>query len=155
MSTQETEPTESPTQESEAGKPFEAITSQDALDKIVTARLARERAKFADYDELKAKAAQADQASEAQKIEAKQLADRAAAAERELEERSAQLERANVIAAHAIPVEFQDLVSGTGEALETSAKKIAQLVKLSQRGPYLPSEGIKPSQPQRPADPLR
>ena len=40
---------------------FEPLTSQEALDRIVTSRLARERAKYADYEELKGKAARLDQ----------------------------------------------------------------------------------------------
>ncbi|MDO5049169.1 MAG: hypothetical protein Q4D87_04725 [Actinomycetaceae bacterium] len=40
---------------------FEAITTQEAPDKIVENRLARERAKYTDYQELKAKAGKLDQ----------------------------------------------------------------------------------------------
>lgn len=42
------------------GPEFEAITSQEALNQIINKRLERERRKYADYDDLKAKAAQAD-----------------------------------------------------------------------------------------------
>lgn len=41
---------------------FEPITTQEDLDKIVGARLAREREKFADYDALKAAAAEGAEA---------------------------------------------------------------------------------------------
>lgn len=40
---------------------FEPIASQEALDKIIQARVARERAKFQDYDDLKAKAEKYDE----------------------------------------------------------------------------------------------
>ena len=43
----------------EADSGFEAITSQEQLDKILSKRLERERAKYADYEELKQKAAEA------------------------------------------------------------------------------------------------
>ena len=51
---------------------FEPITSQEQLDGILKGRLAREReqaaAKYADYDELKAKAAKFDEAEAAQAL---------------------------------------------------------------------------------------
>lgn len=60
-------PNPAPVQAQADAKPFEAITSEEQLDKLLGDRLARERAKFADYNDLKAKAAQFDQASEAAK----------------------------------------------------------------------------------------
>lgn len=41
-----------PEQEAAKGQDFKAITSQDQLDQIIKTRLERERAKYADYDEL-------------------------------------------------------------------------------------------------------
>ena len=41
-------------------KGFKPIDSQEDLDRIIEKRLARERAKFADYEEVKAKAAKVD-----------------------------------------------------------------------------------------------
>ena len=53
----------------EAGGGFEAITSQEQLDKILSKRLERERAKYSDYEELKQKAAEAaDSRSEVEKL---------------------------------------------------------------------------------------
>ena len=46
---------------------FEAITSQEDFDKAIQARLARERAKFSDYDEVKAKADKLAAIEESQK----------------------------------------------------------------------------------------
>ncbi|MCT1607163.1 hypothetical protein M3B43_07450 [Nesterenkonia massiliensis] len=46
-----------------ADRPFEAITSQEDLDRIIQARLERERKKFEGFDEFKAKAAKADEIS--------------------------------------------------------------------------------------------
>ena len=40
---------------------FDPITTQEALDKIIGDRLAREKAKFADYDDLKEKAGKYDE----------------------------------------------------------------------------------------------
>ena len=46
---------------------FTPIETQEKFDEAIKERLARERAKFADYDELKAKAAKFDEAEEARK----------------------------------------------------------------------------------------
>lgn len=55
--------------------------TQDDVDKVVKERLARERGKFADYDQLKEKAAEYDKLAEAQKTEAQKAAERAEQAE--------------------------------------------------------------------------
>jgi DNA repair exonuclease SbcCD ATPase subunit len=66
------------------GGSFTPPSSQDELDRIVSKRLERERSKFADYDDLKAKATQFDQLSEQNKTELQKLQD-------ELAERDARL----------------------------------------------------------------
>lgn len=60
---------------------FTPPSSQDELDRIVSKRLERERSKYADYDDLKAKAQQFDQMSEQNKTELQKLQD--AVAERD------------------------------------------------------------------------
>lgn len=68
----------------EGGKDeFKAPASQEELDRIITTRIERERAKFADYEDVKAKAAEFDKAQEASKSELQKAADRAAQAEKE------------------------------------------------------------------------
>lgn len=63
--------------------------SQADLDRIVEQRLARERQKFADYDDLKGKASKYDELEEKNKSELEKERDRAAKAE----ERAAKAER--------------------------------------------------------------
>lgn len=48
---------------------FAPITSQEQLDRIVSGRLSRERAKYADYDDLRAKADLYDQEQDASKTD--------------------------------------------------------------------------------------
>ena len=61
--------TSSENTEAEADGSFEAITSQEQLDKVLSKRLERERAKYSDYEELKQKAAEAaDSRSEVEKL---------------------------------------------------------------------------------------
>jgi len=61
--------------------PFTAPQSQAELDKIIGERLRREREKYADYDEVKRKAAEHDKATEAQKTEIEKATGRATEAE--------------------------------------------------------------------------
>ena len=55
----------------------ERTFTQSELDAIVSDRLKRERAKFADYDEMQAKAAKYDEAEEASKTELQKATERA------------------------------------------------------------------------------
>lgn len=52
---------------------FQAITSQDQLDKLIAKRVARERAKYADYDDLKAIAQKAGESNAQLKAEVEAL----------------------------------------------------------------------------------
>lgn len=70
-----------------SGKTF----SQDDLERIVQQRLGREREKFSDYDDLKAKAARADELEQANQSEADKLRTRA---EREAQKRADAEDRA-------------------------------------------------------------
>ena len=63
---------------------FKAITSQDELDRVLAKRLERERSKYSDYDEIKAKAAEFDKVAEASKTELQREREAREAAEAEL-----------------------------------------------------------------------
>lgn len=63
---------------------FQAITSQADLDRIIGERVARERGKYADYDDLKAKASEYDKVTEASKTELQKERERAEAAEKKV-----------------------------------------------------------------------
>ena len=93
------------------GTGFTPITSQDALDRVLGARLAREREKFTDYDDLKAKAAKFDAAQDAGRSEQDRIAerisaleDRAARAEERAAASQAAAMRAEVAAAKGVPL---------------------------------------------------
>lgn len=98
---------------------FEPITSQEDFDKAIQARIARERSKFADYDEVKARADKLAEIEEANKTEAERTAERLAAAEKRNAELVTKATRAEVAAAKGVPI---DLLSGsTKEELEAAA----------------------------------
>jgi hypothetical protein len=73
--------TETKPQTDPPAPPANTLT-QEQVDKIVEKRLAREREKYADYDELKTKAAEYQKLEDAKKSEAQKLEERIAAAEK-------------------------------------------------------------------------
>lgn len=66
------------------GSEFKPITSQEELDRTLAKRLERERSKFADYDDLRAKASKFDELEQASKSELEREREARAAAEAEL-----------------------------------------------------------------------
>lgn len=103
-------------------KPFTAPQSQDDLNKIVEARLARERAKYADYDSLKTAAAKLAEIEAANQTEAEKAQARLEAAETRAAELEDKATRAEVANEKGVPAE---LLSGkTREELEASADKL-------------------------------
>lgn len=120
--------------------------TQADLDRIIDERLKRERAKYADYDEIKAKATKHDEAVEAEKSETQKATERAEAAEAALAAKEAETLRLTIAAKHGITGEHLDLLSGADEAeLEAKAAKIAALITKAPRGPVIPSQGSTPS----------
>jgi hypothetical protein len=91
----------------EAGGKQEAAFSQADLDRIVADRIARERAKYKDYSDLKSKAAEHDKAVEAQKTAEQRAQDEADRYKRHAEELQGRLVRAS-IKAQAAAKEFAD-----------------------------------------------
>lgn len=136
---------------------FEAITSQEDLDRRLGERLARERAKFADYDELKKKADEHDKAVEAARTEQEKAVEAAKAEGRTevLATANARLvsAEARALAAEAkfrnpaLAVRALDLkevkVSDDGEVDADAIK--AALKELSDADPYLLDDGKKPA----------
>lgn len=128
--------------------------TQAELDRIISERIARERAKYADYSDLKAKAAKFDELTEAQKSEIQRVTERADAAERALAERTAEALRLRVAAKHGISGEYLELLhGGDEESLEANAARLASLISPTQAqttpkgmvGPYVPTEGAAPA----------
>lgn len=127
----DTESTAPATEETAAPETF----TQSDVDRIVRERVQRERAKYADYDALKAKAEGA-----------KSVEDRLA----EMEQRTAAAEasalRSDVAARHGISAEDRDLLlTGTdAETLEAQAKRIAEASERKKKANIVPREGNNP-----------
>ena len=131
------------TEGGQSGKYTPPATQAD-LDRIIAARVSREREKFADYDDLKVKAAEHDKAVDAQKSEAQKAIERAEAAEAKV----AKLETREQIAtwkaevARATGVPALALAGSTKEEIEAHAATLKPLIKTP--GPVIPGQERSP-----------
>lgn len=117
----------------------EPIFTQADVDKIVKERVSRERAKYADYDDLKAKASETQTAEE----RLAELETKYAAAE-------ARRLRAEVANAHGISAEDRDLflTGADEETLTAQAKRLAERTSEGKKqGNYVPNIGKNPQPP--------
>lgn len=97
--------------------------TQADVDRIVAERLRRERERFADYDALKAKAAEAD----ASKSDLQKLTDRVEAAERRAAEAEAKQLRTEIAQAKGLTAaQAKRLTGSTKEELEADADDLLE-----------------------------
>lgn len=126
------------TNEDAAG--FAAITSQEDFDKAIQARIARERAKFADYEQVKADASELAKIRESQKTAEQKQAEALAAAEAQIAELTIARARAEVAASKGVPAEL--LTGSTEEELSASADALIKFKSVSAHSGYVaPNEG--------------
>lgn len=119
--------------ETDGADSFKAPASQEELDRIIQARLDRERKRFGDYDELKARASKLAEIEEANKTEAEKAQARAEAAEKRATELEAKAIRAEVAAAKGVPVAL--LTGSTQEELEAAADALIAFRGEQKAGP--------------------
>jgi hypothetical protein len=128
--------------------------SQDALNKIVEQRLARERSKYADYDDVKAKAARLDEIEAASKSELEKAQQALAERDEQLQKLPAEARRQAIkFASTASQLGFLDpedalVFIGDVDLSDSAAVKTA-LTELAERKPHLVAEAGKriPSRP--------
>lgn len=109
----------------------ERTFTQSEMNAIIQERVARERGKYADYDDLKAKAAQYDEAQEASKSDLQKAVEKANALQTQLDALTKANEvagiRSKVASATGVPAE---LLSGdTEEACTAQAEAILKFAK--------------------------
>ena len=117
-------------QQDDGGKPDRTFT-QDDLDKAVRDRLNREKAKFSDYDDLKAKADQLDQLTAAQKTAEQRAADDLAKAQKAAADALAEAVRYKAAGKAGIDPESDDFAligSGDEETVMTRAARLGALL---------------------------
>lgn len=110
--------------EPEKGSEFTPITSQEELNKLIGSRINQVKSQYADYDDLKAKAAQVDAAEEANKTELQKA-----------QERIAELEKATAVATRSALVTriaaeegvIPEVLTGeTEEEMRAAAKRVIE-----------------------------
>lgn len=105
--------------------------TQEELDLIVKERLGRERSKYADYEDMKEKAAKFDEISEASKTELQKATERADKLQAELDRlikaEEVRLIREDVAKETGVPVNL--LTAETEEDCEAQAKAIMSFAK--------------------------
>lgn len=108
---------------------FTPITTQEDLDKVIGARLARERDKYADYDDLKAAASKlADAEARLAQIDAQAALDKI---------------RNDVAKEAGVPA---DLLRGsTKDELTAHASALAEALQARPSVPVIPTQGATPS----------
>lgn len=125
------EPNENPNDagtSTDGGKAYAPPATQADLDAIIKDRVARERAKFADYADLKSKAARLDTIEQANKTEAEKTAERISALEQELESTRSTALRSRIQAKYGISDDDAALyLTATDE--DTLAKQAAGLAE--------------------------
>lgn len=107
---------------------FTPITTQEDLDKVIGARLAREREKYADYDDLKAAASKlADAEARLAQLDAKAALDKI---------------RDDVAKQAGVPA---DLLRGsTKDELTAHASALAEVLQARPSVPVIPTQGATP-----------
>ena len=104
---------------------FTPPATQAELNKVIADRIARERAKYADYADLKTKAAKFDELDQASKTEQERLTERLTAAEARAVEVEARALRLEVAAENNLtPAQAKRLVGNSREELEADAKEL-------------------------------
>ena len=134
---------EANSQGQEQPKEFEAITSQEDFDKAIQARIARERAKFADYEQLKADAGELSKIRESQKTAEQKQQEALAAAQKELADLRVAKDRAEIAAEKGVPVGL--LTGTTRDEIAAAAEALIQFKgDAAQQKLHVPHEGTSP-----------
>lgn len=130
------------TQQEQEQTSFEPITSQEQLDKLITNRLTRERAKYADYEDLKTKAAKLDEIEQANKSELQKAQDALAAEVKARNAAETLLMRHEVAAEKGLDTHAAVFLQGnTREELEASATALTELIGSRTRVSPDPTQG--------------
>lgn len=115
--------------------------TQEDVDRVVSDRLTRERGKYADYDDLKVKAAEYDKAQDAAKSAEQRAADEAARAQQSAREATERADRAELGVEHSIGKDFLDLLGGgTREDMSARAQRLGPLLAAQRENEQIKAE---------------
>lgn len=121
--------------------------TQEQVNEIVESRLAKERGKYKDYDELKAKAAKWQEAEDASKSEVDKLREANAALQKQIDDAAAAKQQAEwvseVAKAKDVPAEL--LRGSTKEELEAHADQLHAVLHPGSKGAQVSHQTGEPS----------
>ncbi|EGJ28190.1 capsid and scaffold protein [Streptococcus phage Javan425] len=126
---------------------FKNITSQEELDAIVKARVAREREKYNDYEELKTKVAEFETKEatyqstiEGLKTEKNELSSQLESVNGELNQTRLQTAKQRIATEYGLPLDLAERLQGDDEeGFKADAERLASYIKPSQPTPPLKS----------------
>jgi hypothetical protein len=135
--------------DSESGVPAQGEpgpATQDDLNRIVADRVSREKANYADYDQLKAAAEELARLKDAEKTDLERQAEELAKVTAERDSLALERLRRRVADAKELPRDAFELVSGsTEDEVTASVEKLLALITKAPRGPRPdPSQGRVP-----------
>ena len=121
--------------------------TQEQVDQIVEKRLAKERGKYKDYDELKDKAMKFDEAENAGKSELDRLKESNAALQKQIDDATAERQHAEWVSevAKAKDVPAGLLRGGTKEELEEHANLLHAALHPASKGAHVRNQAGTPS----------
>lgn len=133
-----------------APKPDDKTFNQADVDRIVQERLAKEKAKYADYDELKAKAAKADEDAASSKTDLEKLTEQIEGLKKAQADSDLKALRAEVAVAKGLTAaQAKRLAGNSREDLEADADEILEAFPVAKKDDDTPS-GAPPSRQPRP-----
>lgn len=130
--------------------------SQEEFNRIISARVEREREKFADYDELKQKAAELDRLNESRKTDEQKTDERITGLEEKLAAAQSEATRARIQAKYSISDSDAELflTATDTDKLEAQAKALAdRAADRKKNGPHVPAQKGKAGEAG--SDPMR
>ena len=109
----------------QAADEFKSITSQDELNRLIGERINKIKSQYADYDDVKAKAAKLDEVEQANKTELQKAIERAEKAEKDLTPTQVQVARLEVALEKGLTAtQAKRLVGSTKEELAADADEL-------------------------------
>ena len=122
---------------------FTPPASQEELNRIIGERLDRERKKFSDYDDLKAKASQFDALQESKKTDEQKWQERVTTLEQKLTQETVAATKSRIQAKYGLSDADAELflTAASEEGVEAQAKALADRnSETKKQPPYVPSQ---------------
>lgn len=126
---------------------FKIIETQEELDRIISERLARQKEKYADYDQVKERVSELEKENDVLKSAAESSKTSISGFEKQISDLQGQLKgyeskeiRLRVAVANGLPIELADRLTGDDEdAIKADAERLASFMKPTEPTPPMAS----------------